>query len=133
MGARKLGKKEINEFRKLLIAKRKILEGDVSFMQDEALKGTLANSAGELSHMPLHLADRGTDNYEQDFTLSLIESEEEEMRKIHEAIDRMDDGVFGVCERCENSIPLERLRVLPHAVLCVSCQSQVEEEAGSLE
>ncbi|MDP7032914.1 MAG: TraR/DksA C4-type zinc finger protein [Planctomycetota bacterium] len=130
MPARKIAKKTINEFRKMLIAKRQILSGDVNCMEDQALKGNLANSAGELSHTPLHLADRGTDNYEQDFTLSLIESAEDEMRKINEALDRISDGSFGICEPCGNSIPLERLRVIPHTTHCVACQAKIEEEEG---
>lgn len=125
---RKLSKLQLEDFREKLIAKRKILQGDVDAMEIQALKGSASGDSGELSHMPLHLADLGSDNYEQDFTLGLIESEEEEMRQIDEALDRIDDGTFGICEGCENPIPIERIKALPHSRMCIKCQEEFELE-----
>jgi RNA polymerase-binding protein DksA len=121
--------KQLEQFHSLLISKRTILEGDVDAMGIQALKGSDGSGSGE-SHMPLHLADLGTDNYEQDFTLGLIESEEEEIREIDQAIERIEEGSFGICENCESHIPIERLKALPHSRLCIKCQTQYEQESG---
>ncbi len=126
--ATRLPSKQLDEFKTMLLAKRKLLQGDVDAMEVAALKGSSSGDSGELSHMPLHLADLGTDNYEQDFTLGLIESEEEEMREIDEALERIAEGTFGICENCDTAIPVERIKALPHSRFCVKCQTQYEEE-----
>lgn len=124
----RLPAKQLDEFKTMLLAKRRLLQGDVDAMEVSALKGSSSGDSGELSHMPLHLADLGTDNYEQDFTLGLIESEEEEMREIDEALERIAEGTFGICENCDTAIPVERIKALPHSRFCVKCQTQWEEE-----
>lgn len=133
--SRRLSTKQLAVFRELLLTKRRVLQGDVDAMEVQALKGPASSDSGELSHMPLHLADLGSDNYEQDFTLGLIESEEEEMREIDDAMRRIDDGTFGMCESCESVIPMDRLKAKPHSRLCVKCQTQfeVERESGEHE
>ena len=129
---RRLNITQLDQFRTLLITKRNLLQGDVDAMGIQALKGSDGSGSGE-SHMPLHLADLGTDNYEQDFTLGLIESEEEEIREIDQAIDRIQEGSFGICENCESHIPIERLKAIPHSRLCIKCQTQYEQESGEFD
>ena len=89
-------------------------------MQDEALKVTGQDNSAD------SVADAGTDNYEQDFTLGLIESEEALAREVDEALMRIDRNAFGVCESCETPIPLARLEILPFTRCCVECQQKRE-------
>jgi RNA polymerase-binding transcription factor DksA len=99
--------------------------GDVKKLEDEGCKkGT--DAAGDLSSLPMHLADLGTDNFEQEITLGLMEGEGEELKQIDEAFDRIADGTFGFCESCKKKVPKERLRAIPYARLCVGCKTKEE-------
>ena len=126
----KLTAKERREFRKMLFERRRLLVGDVNHMQDSTMHKPLSAASGDLSTVPYHMADVGTDNFEHEFTLGLIENEEGELREIDEAIGRIDDKTFGVCEDCEKPIPRERLRAIPYARLCIACKRNTESGQG---
>ncbi len=120
-----MGKAELNEFKALLILRKKLLQGDVKTLEDEGCKkGT--DAAGDLSTLPMHLADLGTDSFEQDITLGLMENESDELHEIEEALDRIKDGSFGLCENCKKKIPRERLKAIPYTRLCVNCKKKEE-------
>ena len=120
-----LSKGELKEFKTLLLARKGVLQGDVKTLEDEACKkGT--DAAGDLSSLPMHLADLGTDSFEQDISLGLMENETDELHEIQEAFERIKDGSFGLCENCRKKIPKERLKAIPYARLCVSCKKKEE-------
>ena len=120
-----LSKSELKEFKTLLLARKAVLQGDVKTLEDEACKkGT--DAAGDLSTLPQHLADLGTDSHEQDISLGLMENETDELHEIQEAFERIKDGSFGLCESCRKKIPKERLKAIPYARLCVSCKKKEE-------
>ena len=108
--------------RKLLMMKRDMLSGDVTTLQREALRKNRQTASGDLSNMPIHMADLGSDNYEQEFALDLIQNEELTLREIDEAIRRIDEGTYGICENCSKKIPLARLKAKPHAKYCIKCK-----------
>jgi RNA polymerase-binding transcription factor DksA len=120
-----LSKSELNEFKALLLQRKAVLQGDVKTLEDEACKKG-ADAAGDLSTLPMHLADLGTDSHEQDVSLGLMENESDEIHEIQEAFERIKDGSFGLCETCRKKIPKERLRAIPYARLCVSCKKKEE-------
>lgn len=122
-------KPELEVFRQLLVARRQALAGNVQQLEDEALRRSSRDASGDLSTMPIHLADIGTDNFEQDFSLGLIENEEQELVEINAALVRLDDGKYGSCETCSTVISKERLKAVPYARLCISCKRK-EEESG---
>ncbi len=107
-----LNKKELQEFRELLINKRRTLVGDLNGMEQET---TASQGSGNLSSMPTHMADVGTDNFQHEFTLGLLESEQSLLREINEALARIDENVFGICLGTGQAIPLARLRAKPWA------------------
>ena len=117
-------KTELKVFRELLIRRRAILRGDVDTLKAEGLR---ADGDGELSSVPLHLADLGSDAYEQEMTLGLMESESDELQEIDEALERIDEGTYGVCEECEGGIPKMRLKAIPYTRHCITCQEKTEE------
>lgn len=117
---------ELAQFKKMLLMKREMLMGNVSRMEDAALRQNRQAASGDLSSIPLHLADIGTDNYEQEFTLGLLQNEEASLRDIDDALAKIEDGTYGECEMCEKKIPKARLKVVPHARLCVECQRKEE-------
>ena len=120
-----LKKSEAKEFKTMLLSLRSRLRGDVTAMADAALRKTRSEASGDLSSMPIHMADLGTDAFEQEFNLSLIEHDGSALEQIEHALERIEDGVYGVCTECEAKIPKARLEVLPHTPHCVKCAEKV--------
>jgi DnaK suppressor protein len=114
-----LSKAELDEFRKMLMDKRRALLGDMSGMEAETFRTNRQDRSGDLSNIPIHPADVGTDNFEQEFTLGLLESERTLMREIDEALDRVKDGTYGVCLGTGKPIDKARLRARPWAKYCI--------------
>lgn len=127
-----LKKTELDEFKSLLLVLRARIRGDVRQMTDEALD---RNGNGSESKSPTHLAELGTETYEQDFALRRVENEQETLDEIEEALQRVADESFGICAGCREAgktvakslIPKARLRVIPYARNCVECERKREE------
>ncbi len=117
---------ELESFRKMLVTLRARLRGDLNQMADEALHRKGSEGVGNLSNMPVHMADLGTDNYDQEFTLGLIENEQETLEQIEEALSRLDAGTFGVCVECNGPISKTRLQALPYTDRCIECARKME-------
>ena len=81
---------------------------------------------GEISSLPQHLADLGTETFEQDRDLELAERASAEITEIDLALERLKAGTYGICESCDQPIPPERLSALPHASLCAACKAKTE-------
>jgi RNA polymerase-binding protein DksA len=113
-------KAEMEQFRELLLRRRARLTGDLDLMHGEALRATDDDVSTD------HMADYGSDRYEQDFTLGLIENEEEIVRHIDAALERIDSGEFGICEVCSGDIGVPRLQAIPYVKLCIDCQRRSE-------
>jgi DnaK suppressor protein len=120
---------DLDGYRKQLQGLRSRLRGDVSHLTSEALHETGGEASGSLSNTPIHMADLGTDNFEQEFTLGLIKNEEQALDEIGNALDRIDQGIFGHCEECHKEIPKARLQALPYTRYCVECARKLEQGA----
>ncbi len=118
----KLSRKELNHYRHLLLIKRGELVGDLSAMEAEALR----SDGGNLSHMPIHMADIGTDTFDQDFMLGLAETERQHLREIDEALGRIEDGTYGICQMTNKPIPKARLNAKPWAKYTVEAARELE-------
>ena len=119
-------KSEAKPYKKLLLHLRGRLRGDVTTMADAALNKTRSESSGDLSSMPIHMADMGSDNFEQEFTLSLMESEEGMLEQIEVALERIEEGVYGLCVECDGKILKARLQAIPYTPYCVKCASKLQ-------
>ena len=118
---------EIQQFRRLLLEKRAELVGDVNSIESEALKKSRLDAAGDLSSMPIHMADLGTDNFEQEFALGLMDSERKILAEINDALRRIDNGVYGICEGTGKPIGKARLKASPWARYCIKYATMVEQ------
>ncbi len=119
-------KAETKVYKERLILMRARLRGDVNAMAEAALSKTRTESSGDLSSMPIHMADVGTDNYEQEFTLSLMQTEEETLEMIEGALERIEDGVYGSCVECDGRVTKTRLKAIPYTPYCIKCASKLE-------
>ena len=121
-----LKSEELEAFRQVLIGLRARLRGDLDQMTDEALRRHQPDSSGNLSNVPLHMADVGTENYDQEFTLGLIENEQGTLEQVYEALDRIHAGTFGRCQECGEPIAKPRLQALPYTRHCIQCARELE-------
>lgn len=110
---------EIDKYRRILLAKRAELLGDMTNMENEALGKNRSDAAGDLSQMPIHMADIGTDNYEQEFTIGLIANERETLKEIDAALARIEEGTYGICLGTHKPIAKARLAAKPWAQYCI--------------
>jgi RNA polymerase-binding protein DksA len=122
-----LTKAELNHFKKLLLEKRLEILSDVSKIENESLKKSRLDATGDLSNVPIHMADIGTDNFEQEFALDLMDSERKLLDEIHRALERIEDGVYGICEGTGKQIPKARLKAQPWARYCVEYARMIEQ------
>ncbi len=116
-------------YRTRLLDLRSRLRGEMGRMADAAL----SQSRSETSSLPIHLADLGSDNFEQELTLSLVGSEKEALDKIEFALDRIAEGSYGKCEECGKKIPESRLDAIPYTAVCVQCAAIQEQQRGDEE
>lgn len=120
-------KSEFTLHRERLLALRARLRGDMIQMADNALNKDHSHATS----MPTDMAELGTDNFDQELTLSLLGTEKNALEQIQAAIERIDDGSFGRCEECGVKIPQARLEAIPYAAMCVQCASKQEQGYGS--
>jgi DnaK suppressor protein len=123
-----LSKAQLQHFRTVLVRKRAELIGDVSTMETQALTG----HSGSLSHTPQHSAEQGSDVYDQSLALDLAAVDRKLIKEIDDAINRIDDGTYGLCEMTGKPIKLERLEVLPWARFSIEAASEIERRSHSL-
>ena len=76
--------------------------------------------------VPIHMAELGSDNFEQEFTLGLMEAEEDTLSLIEAALERIDGGSFGRCVECDGTITKARLNAIPYTPVCIKCAEQRE-------
>jgi len=112
-------KVEMKAYRERLLDIRARLRGDVTSMAHAALRKS--GSEGSDSSMPIHMAELGSDNFEQEFTLSLLANEEDRLGMIETALQRIEEGAYGQCEECGGVIPKTRLNAIPYTPVCVKC------------
>jgi len=113
---------EIKKFNTMLLEKQNEILGNVVSMENEALR----RNRSDLSSMPIHMADIGTDNYELENTLGLMDSERKLLAEIDDALRRIEDGTYGICEGNGEPISKERLEAIPWARYCVAYASMLE-------
>jgi RNA polymerase-binding protein DksA len=115
--------RELEGFRDLLLAKRRELVGDMSSMEREALRSAQGSN---LSNLPIHMADMGTDNYEQEFTLGLVEKDRQLLREINVALAKIINGTYGICEGTGKPISKARLEAQPWAKYSIEHARELE-------
>ena len=121
-----LSEAELEHFEQVLLTKRKELMVNVHGIGDEALKKSQLDASGDLSSMPIHMADLGTDNFEHELALGLLDSEMQLLREIDSALERIEDGSYGICLGTGQQIPKARLEAKPWARYCVEYARMVE-------
>jgi len=115
--------KEIDRFKKSLLKMREKIVDHTDQLERDVHTGS--DGAIRLNHM----ADAATDTFETDFSMGRLESDDSLLLDIEEALKKIENGEFGKCDDCGKNISQERLRAIPFASLCLSCQEENEGES----
>lgn len=121
-------KKELEHYRTKLTRKRAELVGDVATMESEALRG----QSGALSNLPQHMAEQGSEAYDQSLSLDLAAADRKLIKEIDEALNRIAEGTFGICTMTGKPIGIERLEELPWAALSIEAARSLERPMGRI-
>ncbi len=116
-----------NRLHKQLLAERQRLNDQIKHLEDWGLAGTETWAVGELSAYDQHPADHGSETFEREKDIALRENAWMQLRKVEEAINNLEHGEYGVCERCGEEIPQARLEAIPYTTLCYDCKNNEEE------
>jgi len=118
-----MNKSDFKIYKERLLEIRSLLRGDITQMAD----ATLNKNGGNAGNMPIHMADIGSDANEQEFTLSLMASEEDTLGAIEKALEKIEDGGYSRCEECGGGIPKSRLNAIPYASHCIKCANALQD------
>jgi RNA polymerase-binding transcription factor DksA len=124
-----MSKTDLEMYRRSLLNLRSRMSRNISHLAEEALRTNGSETSGNLSHTPIHMADLGSDSFEQEFTLNLMQTEEQVLEEIAEALGRIDQGTFGRCEECNAVVPKGRLQAVPYTKHCVKCARKVQQSS----
>ena len=119
-----LKKKNKDTLKALLLENHKKLVHDAENMEKDVHSGATGSDGVTFNH----LADAGSDTYELDFSMEQLENKEKLIYQIEEALKKIEDGNYGICETCNKPIGIERLKAIPFATNCLACQEEQEKE-----
>lgn len=122
---RPLSAKALAHFREMLLQKRREIVGSVTEINSEAL-AQRTDASGDLSSMPIHMADLGSDTFEQEFELDLMDGERKLLAEIDDALGRISENTYGICEATGKPIRKARLEAQPWARYCVEYARKLE-------
>jgi DnaK suppressor protein len=114
------------KLKKVLLKMRENIIAKVQNIEKENLGRLQKDATGDLSGYGLHMADVASDNFERELSLGLAANERELLHKIDNALKRLKERDFGLCEACGKIITLKRLSAVPYALMCVKCQEQAD-------
>jgi len=120
-------REQVKLFRQLLITERaKLVEEIKTIARDAATSPR--DASGDLSAYTVHMADMAADTYDRELSMNIASSEQQILYQIDEALKRLEDGSFGVCQQCNQPIAMSRLKAVPYASLCINCQRSKEQK-----
>ena len=126
-----MNKRELAQFRKMLLELRQKLADSVDHLQNDALKSG-GEAADDLSDVPAeHMAERGSDNFFRDLMIRVLQNSDAELCDVNRALEKIDGDTYGQCEHCSGAISKKRLKALPFARLCIACQQEDEQQRSS--
>lgn len=120
----------IKKLKELLIAEKERIMGDFMNLRETHLRSSQRESTGDLSGYSLHMADIGTDTFDREFALTVASSEQDVLYRIDQALRRMEEKSYGLCETCGGPIKLTRLKAVPWARQCLRCKEAEETTGG---
>ena len=120
-------KSDLERCKKLLLDKRREMLENMGLLE-KSHGATIKEATGDLSHYSYHMADQGTDNMERELAFAHGSKGRRLVYHIDEALRRIENGTYGKCHGCGKQIQVQRLKIVPHARLCIECKSAEEDK-----
>ncbi len=127
MAAKPLSAKKLKHYEEIIL---KELKESIAYVDDINKDQSIGarESSGDLSSYAYHQADQGSDTNLMEQTVMMMEQEREKIRLLNDALRRIYDGAYGICEMCGENISKARLDMLPYAIYCITCKEKMEEK-----
>lgn len=125
---KKFLKKDLKDFKKIVLKRKEEILDDLKHISDDTLRKSQKEASGDISGYAYHMADVATDNYDREFSLGLASNERQSLYELDDALKRIEDGTFGICDDCKGQITKIRLKAVPSARLCIKCQKKREKK-----
>lgn len=113
-------------FKKSISKKKEEIIEEIKHISEDTLKKSQKEASGDISGYTYHMADVATDTYDREFSLGLASNERQLIYELDDALKKIEEGKYGICEECKGLIPKTRLKALPYARLCLKCQQAKE-------
>jgi DnaK suppressor protein len=126
-----LNKRDLEHFRKLLLKERERVLEELGWVEDNYIRKSRRESTGDVSGYSMHPADMGTDSMEMEKAYLIGAASGKVLEDIDEALRNVDGESYGLCVTCGEEISKDSLEAVPHARLCVKCQSEAEGSSGA--
>lgn len=121
-----MGELNTEKYRKLLLEERKNIHNELEALEDDISYDDTRSGQSELADYDQHPADQGTETFLKERDVAIIDNWRGIIGAIDEALDKIERGTYGTCNRCGREINEERLNAVPHAMYCVQCQDIIE-------
>jgi RNA polymerase-binding transcription factor DksA len=121
-------KSELDLFKKILTELRRKISGDIQQIEGETLNTSSKDSSGDLSGYSFHMADVATDSFDRELNIGLASNEQSLLNDVDDAMKKIDEGIYGICEKYGVAIPKKRLMVAPYVRYCLQAQEEEEKE-----
>lgn len=125
---KKFNKKELAEFKKIVLNVKEKMVDEIKHISEDTLKKSQKDASGDISGYTYHMADVATDTYDREFSVSLASNDRQSLYEISDALKKIEDGTYGICESCKTLIAKNRLKAVPYARMCVKCQEKKEKK-----
>ncbi len=117
-----MDKKETKQYLELLNREKERIYSNLGYLKEGIGKGEKG--------IPTHIADHGTDEFEKGLDIDISDAARKILKKIDQAIEKIEKNKYGICEECGKNIPALRLKALPYAESCIKCQNEKEKSGG---
>jgi len=125
---KKFTKSDLKDFKKIVLKKKEQILSDLEHISDDTLRKSQKEASGDISGYTYHMADVASDNYDREFSLGLASGDRKSLYDLDDALKRIEEGTFGICDDCKGSITKIRLKAVPSARLCIKCQQKREKK-----
>ena len=125
MSAKNTASKKWEPYKKHLLKIKEETVNDIKQMSSTNAQSQ-KDSSGDVSGHALHMADVATDMYDREFNLGLASNDRELLYKVSEALGRIKENTYGICQTCDKPIAIARLKAIPYVETCLKCQEKIE-------
>lgn len=127
-----MNKNDLEYFKGLIVRKKEELLSELGYLENSSMSATSKDQSGDLSSYSYHMADQGTDTMDREMAFSLASREGRYLHHLNEALERIENGTYGICRSCGKEISKTRLEAVPNATQCINCKNAEEKKQRGL-